>query len=97
MERLLLNQNLTNDRITMPYPHVKILKPSDSIALVVPSLPKGDLPIICEFNNTTRKIGSISNSALLLKDLMRVTPIEFWKNPSEGYLIKSSLDLLEVL
>lgn len=97
MERLLLNQNLTNDRITMPYPHVKVLAPSDCIALVVPALPVGDLPVICEFEKTVRKIGSISKSALVLRDLMAVTPIEYWKSSSEGYAIKSSLDILEVL
>lgn len=97
MEKLLLSQNLTNDRIKMPYPHVKILQPSDSIALIVPTLPKGDLPLICEFDGTIRKIGSVANSALLLKDLMTITTIEYWKSASEGYLVKSSLDLLEVL
>lgn len=97
MERLLLNPNLTNDRINMPYPHVKVLAPSDSIALVVPSLPKGDLAVICEFENTLRKIGSIRNSALVLKDLQKISPIEYWKSADTGFLVKSAKDLLEVL
>lgn len=97
MERLSLNPNIANDRISMPYPHIKVLNPSDAIALVVPSLPKGDLPVICEFDNTLRKIGSILPSALVLKSLKAVTPIEYWRSAEDGFLIKSSVDILEVL
>ena len=68
-----LNPNIANDRIEMPYPHVEVLTPSNAVALVVPSLTTGDLPVICKYDGTTRRIGSIARSALVLSSLRKVT------------------------
>lgn len=92
-----LNKEITNERISMPYPHVNVLEPSDAIALVVPSLPKGDLPVICEFHGTRRQIGSIRNSALVLESLRKISSIEYVKAPNVKSVIKTSLDSVEVL
>lgn len=92
-----LNPNIANDRISMPYPHVRILTPSDSVALVVPSLSEGDLAIICEFNGTTRKIGSVTRSATTLDKLSRIAKIQYAKSADTIIDINSIDDIMEAL
>lgn len=92
-----LNPNIANDRISMPYPHVRILTPSDAIALVVPSLPEGDLAIICEFNGTTRKIGSVAHSATTLSKLSRIAKIQYAKSADTVIDINNIDDIMEAL
>ena len=92
-----LNRELTNDKISMPYPHVVISNPSDPVALVLSSLPKGDLPIICTINNSTRMIGSIRNSAICLKHLLSVSPLVYCKAKGDTSELKTVTDILEVI
>ena len=92
-----LNRNLSLERVKMPYPHIKVLEPSDAIALVVPSLPKGDLAVICEFEGTTRKIASIAYSALVIHNLSKVSSIVFCKDENSKVRINNSTDILEVM
>lgn len=92
-----LNPNIANDKIAMPYPHVEVLTPSNAVALVVPSLDEGDLPVICQFDGTTRKIGSISNSATTLSVLRRVTRLQYAKSVSNIKELNTIEDIMEVL
>lgn len=92
-----LNPNIANDRISRPYPNVEVLTPSDAIALVVPSLPKGDLAVICSFNGTTRKIGSVSNSAVTLATLRRVSQLKYSKSEQVSYDLNSIENIMEAL
>ena len=97
MEIQSLSKNLTNDRIDMPYPHVKVLEPSDALALLVPILSKGDLPVICEFEGTTRKIGSIRKSATVLKDLSRVSKMLYYRGPDQFIDCKDTDSIMEAM
>lgn len=92
-----LNRNLSLDKITMPYPHVKVLDPSDAVALVVPSLPTGDLPVICEYKGSVRKIASVKYSALVLDSLRKISRLEFCKNDVSSIELKSVSDIMEAL
>lgn len=92
-----LNPNIANDRIEMPYPHVEVLTPSNAVALVVPSLTTGDLPVICKYDGTTRRIGSIARSALVLSSLRKVTRLKFAKSTNEVMELNNTEDIMEAL
>ena len=97
MEIQSLNRDITNDRISMPYPHIKLLEPTDAVALVLPSFPEGQLPVICEYNGACRQIGSIVNSAIFINKLSKISRIEYHKDANMFTEIKTSLDAVEVL
>lgn len=92
-----LNENLSLDKIKMPYPHVELLDPSDAVALVVPSLTEGDLPVICKYKGSTRKIGSIAYSALTLNTLLKLSRLVFHKDEGKSFNLNNTLDIMEVL
>ena len=92
-----LNQNITNEHISMPYPHVMLKNPSDALALVLTSLPQGDLPILCEYKGACRQLASIRKSALCLNNLFKVSSMQFVKSASDIITIKSVKDIMEVL
>ena len=96
MEIQSLNSEISNERISMPYPHINLLEPSDAIALMVPSLPVGNLPIICEYNNSVRQIGSVRNSALVLNNLRKISKIEYVFDKHTKREIKTPKDAVEV-
>jgi hypothetical protein len=97
MEIPTLSSDITNEHISMPYPHVRVLEPNDAIALILPELPTGDLPVVCEFNGTCRQIGSIRASATILNNLRKISAIEYYKVKGDSKLINSPLDAVEVL
>lgn len=89
-----LNPNISSDRIKMPYPHLKLLEPSDAVALVMPSLDTGDLPVLCEFEGITRKLGSIRYSALVLATLVKISKLSLCKDSVTEIAINSVEDVL---
>ena len=97
MEIQSLSRDLTNDRVSMPYPHIKVLEPSDAIALVLPALPEGDLPVLCEYNGVCRQIGSVLKSALIINQLSKISKLEYVKSAGISVAIKTPLDAVEVL
>lgn len=96
MEIQSLNRDITNERISKPYPHVLVLDPSDAIALILPELPEGDLAVLCNFNGTCRQIGSIRKSPLVLNTLRRITGIDYVVSENCKKSIRTALDALEV-
>ncbi len=93
----LLDRDLTNDRISMPYPNLQVLNATDAVALMLQSFPEGELPVICEHNGSTRQLCCIKKSAVLINALLRVTPIVFNKDVGTQVTLKSAIDVLEVL
>lgn len=93
----LLNPDIANERISMPYPHVELLEPSDAVALVLSSLPKGDLPVICTYQGKQRKIASICKSALVIMALMKVSKLKYSKDANSSLALRTSADIMEVL
>jgi len=96
MEIQSLNREITNEHVSIVYPHVKIVDPNDAIALVLPELPVGDLPVLCEFKGSCRQIGSILKSALVLNDLRKICKLEYHKSPETVLTITESKDAVEV-
>lgn len=93
----LLNPDIANERISMPYPHVELLEPSDAVALILSSLPKGDVPVICTYQGKQRKIASIRKSALVIMALLKVSKLKFHKDANDVLPLKTSTDIMEVL
>ncbi len=93
----ILSRELTNDRISRPYPNVEVLEPSDALALVLQSMDKGELPVLCTVNGSTRRLISIKLSACTLRDLSKVTKLRY--NKEEGVFrdLNTIDDIMEVL
>ena len=91
-----LNKTLTNDHISKPYPHITV-EPSNSIALVLPTLPAGDLPVLCYFEGTCRQLGSIKRSALVLKTLIAVSKVEYVDVTKKVKVLSNISEILEIL
>lgn len=93
----ILSRNITNDRISMPYPHVEVLEPTDPLALVLGSMEEGELPVLCTINGSTRKIKAIRKSAITLLDLSRVTKLIYSISADNKRELKNIDDIMEVL
>lgn len=93
----LLSQELTNEHISMPYPHVKVLDPSDALALILQSLPKGDLPVLCEYKGQCRQLAKIKLSAPVLLHLSKVSSITYCKEVSDAVKLVTVDDIMGVL
>lgn len=92
-----LSKDFALDRISMPFPNVKVLEPSDALALVVPSLPKGDLAVICEYQGSIRKLASVAYSALVVNTITKVSPVEFNKDENTCVVCKTPLEVMEAM
>ena len=92
-----LNRNIANDVIDMPYPCVEIHNPVQPVAVVITSMPDGDLPVICYVNDALRQIKTVPHSALSLNVLRKVSKITYHKSASESYEITSGLKAVEVI
>lgn len=92
-----LNADLTNDHISMPYPHLMMIEPSDAVALVLQSLPTGDLPVLCTYKGSTRQLTKIKRSAIPIFHLSKVVKLKYVASADKSVPLKSSEDILEVL
>ena len=63
----------------------------------LPSLKKGDLPVLCTYQGDTRRLRKIAKSALTLNKLRKVTRVVYFKTAEEKYELKSAVDIMEVL
>ena len=91
-----LSRDFTNERIKMPFPHIRLLDPSDAVALVLPSLDKGDLPVLCSVGGVTKQIGAIRRSAKVISALMHVTDIEYISSPGNSAKICTTQDAINI-
>ena len=92
-----LNPDITSDRISMPYPHIELLKPSDAAALMLTCLPKGDVPVICSYQGKQRRIASIMRSAKVFDNLRKVSPLVYHITSEQNKTLNTILDIMEVL
>lgn len=97
MEIQSLNENITNERSSMPYPNVRVLEPSDALALVLPALPKGDLAVICEINGIVRQLCSVKKSARVINTIRKLSKIIYSRAKDDERKIESIDDIMEVL
>lgn len=92
-----LSRELTNDKISRPYPNVEVLEPTDALALVLKSMDGGTLPVLCTINGNTRKLISMPFSAISIRDLSLVSKLRFHKDKDTAIDIESVDDIMEVL
>ncbi len=92
-----LNTEITNERISRPYPHVEILEPSDALALALPEMDKGDLPVLCTINGSTRRLINIKRSAVAIRDLALITKLKFHKDAETSFELDSIDRIMEAL
>lgn len=97
MEIPTLSPNLSNDHAFREYPYVEVLDQSDALALVLPSLPRGELSVLCTYKGDTRRLAKIANSALELNKLRKVTRLVYCKSAEDKREIKTAIDIMEVL
>lgn len=93
----ILSRDLTNDRISKPYPHVEIMEPSDALALVLQSMSEGELPVLCTMNGSTRKLKSVRKSAIIIQQLSLVTKLRYHKSETDITEIQNIDDIMGVL
>ncbi len=92
-----LNKQTALGRVNYTYPYILVMDPGDPIALVVPSLEKGELPVLCDVDNVTYKVGEISRSALTISKLLRVTRLKYYKSKDTCVTINTAEDILRVM
>lgn len=93
----ILSSDLANDRISRTYPYLEILEPSDALAIVLPELDSGELPVLCTLNGSTRRLASIRKSAIVIKDLLAMTALNFYRDENTSVELKTIEDIMEVL
>lgn len=73
------------------------MEPSDAIAWVVPSLPSGNLPLLCTYQGTTAKVGSCAISALTLQLLLKITKLRVYLSRDSYKDINNIDDIMDVV
>lgn len=96
MEMLSLNENIASEQISMPYPHLMMSGVDNALALVLPAIPTGDLPVLCEHKGVIRQVGSIRKSAVEVNKLRRIGTVCFVKSKGSSVPIECVDDIMEV-
>ena len=91
-----LDEDYATPRAKLVYPHIKLLTATDALALVVTSLPKGELPLVMTYKGETREVGKISKSALAITKLLKISDIEYVKSADERIKLKTGQDILDL-
>ena len=84
------------NRISFEYPHLMIESPGDPIALIVPSLEEGSLPVLCRVDDTVYKVGTIDSSAINIYTLLRITKLSYHVSPSEIIELHTPDDIMRI-
>jgi len=91
-----IDENIATPRTKLTYPYIRILDASDTLALIIPALEKGELPIIMTYKGVTRQLGTVTKSALELRKLLPITRLEYVHRPNDATLIQNNVDMLEM-
>lgn len=87
---------LRSRTVSMPYPHFKIADLNKCVPIVVSALEEGDIPLLGTLNGNTKIVKRISNSAININKLLRVTALDFCRKEGDCVRISSILDYMEV-
>ena len=87
---------LRSRTIDRPYPNFHISKLNNTVPIVISSLEEGDVPLLGTLNGTTKILKRISNSAININRLLRVTEVEYHKDANNFRNMKSIEDYMEV-
>lgn len=89
-------EELRSKTVSTPYPHIKIKDLNRCVPLVVNALEEGDTPLLGTFKGTTKIIKSISNSAINISKLLRVTELDVVFSEDDSCEVSCVLDYMEV-
>lgn len=89
--------DLTNARAETPYPHIEVHDKSESLALMLSSLEKGDLPVVFSRESDRVQIASVRTSAVVLATLARVTHLTLYLSPDDFREISDTDSIMEAL
>lgn len=64
-------EELVSQHTEAAYPNVRVLKPNDTLPVVVRALEPGDIQLIVEFNGKRKAVANISPSAINIQCLLR--------------------------
>ncbi len=92
-----LNRQSALHRVVYEYPYVLVKNPGDPIALVVPTLEPGSLPVLCVVDDVTYKIGCIALTASTVCTLLRVTGLDLYKSAQDVIPLKTHVDVMNAL
>ena len=92
-----LGKNLTNDKIDMPYPCIRLYDISDALSLVIPQLPTGEISVVIEHEGVVRRVGKVARSALVLMQIRKLSRLTYYKNAAESFDVNTAEDLMEAL
>lgn len=92
-----LNENIANERVSKPYPHLMLSDVDNALALVLPAIPTGDLPVLCTHKGVTRQLGSIARSAIEINKLRRIGTVKYVASKEEERSLITVVDIMEVL
>lgn len=92
-----LNSEIANDRVAKKYPYLEILEPSDALAIVLPEMDNGELPVLCTIGGSTRRLASIRLSAIAIRDLSLITALSWHKDADTAIKLETIEDIMEVL
>ena len=91
-----LDENTATPRVSLTYPYIRIVDPTDALALIIPSLPKGDLPLVMTYKGVTRVVGKITKSAIEINKLTKLSRLEFVKSPNTATPLNCGMDILDL-
>ena len=91
-----IDEDYATPRSTLTYPYLRILTATDALALIVTSLPDGDLPLVMSYKGETRIMKHISKSALVIEKLTRLVDLEYVKSKDESVPLHNGTDILEL-
>ncbi len=91
-----IDKDIATPHSKLNYPYVKIMEPSNAIALVISSLEHGDVQITIDYEGKLRQIGSVRNSPVLLYRLVRISPIEYYQSEDMHYTLRNNEDILSI-
>lgn len=91
-----LDENSALVRTELVYPYLMVDEPSDAVALIVPCLEEGDLPVLCKLDDTVYHVANISSSALVLHKLLRISKLTYNKSATERVPIVKPQDIMNI-
>lgn len=91
-----IDEDIATPHTKRRYPFIRLLDANDALALIVPSLPPGELPIVMTYKGSTRQLGTVEKSALALCKLLPITRIEYVRASDDSTLLTTNMDMLEM-
>lgn len=90
------DKTINNEHVGMEYPHLYVKKYDHTLAVVIDSLPKGNLPVYASNRGRLLEIARIKKTATSIKPLIDIYTTELWLAYNHKVELNSIIDLMEV-